>query len=237
VIDRERRYWQIPEIWPGGECFILGGGPSVAAVSVSGLQGRRVIAVNQSHKIAPFAEVCFFADCSWWHRFGERELLGFSGLKVTTCIKLLGVKGVKVCRKQTSPAGLVFGGGALSWNRSSGACAINLAVALGAKRIVLLGFDMRDVGERAHWHDDYAPIQQKVLRLVGRARKVEAPYSKFLISFAAIARDAERRRIEIVNATPGSAIREFPIVDPGILLQRAPPVDKDIGVVGSDPCV
>ena len=54
--------WTAPRIWDGGECFILGGGPSLAAVDVGQLRGRRVIAVNQAYKLGDWIDVLFFGD-------------------------------------------------------------------------------------------------------------------------------------------------------------------------------
>jgi hypothetical protein len=87
----------------------------------------------------------------------------------------------------------------ISWNRSSGAAAISLAHRLGARRIVLLGFDMRMVGGEKNWHNDH--IEKK-----------HNPFHRHMRSFPAIARDAAALGLEIINATPGSAIKQFPIV-------------------------
>jgi hypothetical protein len=67
----------------------------------------------------------------------------------------------------------------------------------GAKHIILLGFDMRRVDGQKNWHDDHI-------------EKRHNPFHRHLRSFPAIARDARNLGIEILNATPGSAIREFP---------------------------
>jgi hypothetical protein len=88
-------------------------------------------------------------------------------------------------------------GNFVSWNRSSGAAAISLAHRWGAKRIILLGFDMRMVSGQKNWHDDHI-------------EKHHNPFHRHLKSFPAIARDARDLGIEILNATPGSAILDFP---------------------------
>jgi len=54
--------WTAPRIWDGGECFILGGGPSLRVEQVSSLQGHRVIAVNQAYKLGNWIDVLFFGD-------------------------------------------------------------------------------------------------------------------------------------------------------------------------------
>src|SRR5690606_31804259 len=57
--------------------------------------------------------------------------------------------------------------------RSSGHTAIGLAIAMGAARVVLLGYDMRLVDGREHHHSDYA----------GQPRNTDIYRSEFLPSF------------------------------------------------------
>jgi len=87
----------------------------------------------------------------------------------------------------------------VAWNRNSGASAINLAYHLGAKRVVLLGYDMRRVDGEPNWHKDH-PAKDK------------NPYELYLRHFKTIARDADRLGLEVINCTPNSALTCFPIV-------------------------
>ena len=134
--------------------------------------------------------------------------MDFPGLKVTTCEQHVNKKWLKVIKKNNTPSGLSFDPRVLRWNLSSGAAAINLAVLFGAKRIVLLGFDMKKVEvdgkERENWHDDYER----------NPNPKRNPYQRFLAPFPGIAESAKRHHIQIVNATLGSALMVFPIVDP-----------------------
>jgi len=64
-MPRDSRLWRVPRLWPGGECFILGGGPSLKDVDMSRLKGHRVIAVNNAFKLADWIDVMFFGDPRW----------------------------------------------------------------------------------------------------------------------------------------------------------------------------
>src|SRR5690606_37197584 len=88
----------------------------------------------------------------------------------------------------------------ICWNNNSGAAAINLAALAGAKRILLLGFDMLPE-KSTHWHSLY-----------GDVRTHRNTFNRFLKHFPNIARDAKKRRIEILNVSPNSAIEDFPKV-------------------------
>lgn len=193
-------FWTAPRIWPGGCCYILGGGPSLARVPIERLRRQRVIAVNNAYRLGSWIDVMFYGDCRWldWHK---DALLDFPGLKVTCCESHLGKPGIKVLRRVNSP-GLALARDRLCWNLSSGACAINLAVHFGVSKIILLGYDMRQVEGRNNWHKDHQIVP-----------KVDA-YARFLRPFPEIARSLERMGIECVNATPGSALDCFRVVLP-----------------------
>ena len=188
-------------MWPEGECFILGGGPSLRDVKVEQLKNRRVIAVNNAYKLGDWIDVMFFGDCRWLDEH-RNALLNFAGLKVTTCERHTSKPGIKVVRRRNTPFGIFTDPGILAWNLSSGASAINLAVHFGVKRIVLLGFDMRKNGDQWNWHNDYAP----------RRRSGEGPYPRFLGPFPHIARDLKQQDVECLDASPGSALDVFPQV-------------------------
>ncbi len=94
----------------------------------------------------------------------------------------------------------------LSWNGNTGAAAINLAVHFGAKRIMLLGFDMNIDGNRMqHWHDLYGkgPVSDD-------RRKRKLPFARHLQGFPVIAEDAKKLGVQIINVSANSEITCFP---------------------------
>lgn len=141
--------WRIPREWQGETVFIIGGGPSVAFQRPQRLEGRKVIVVNSSYEVAPFAQYLFFGDNRWHEEHRNREAFkafrARGGKVVTVSDPASGGYLLKLRRiVPTSPAnGLTFTGLALSSQRTSFQGAINLAVMLGAGRIVLLGLDGR----------------------------------------------------------------------------------------------
>jgi len=169
-------------------------------------EGRFCIAVNNSYRVAPWAACVWFGDIKWWD--WHKEVLLAGTMPIVTCCEnarlrhLWGSARIKFYRRDGNKRdGLTTRpGDFVSWNRSSGAAAISLAHRLGAKRVILLGFDMRLVGGQKNWHDDHI-------------EKFHKPFYRHLKSFPAIARDARELGIEILNATPGSAIKQFPFVD------------------------
>lgn len=201
--------------------FILGGGPSLNNVDFSLIQHRRIIGVNNSYgdptynrrrklikyNPRPWVDVCWFGDSRWysWHIKSLRE---FPGLIAHCAPRLKDVRGLHSYNRG-KPAGIETRPNYISWNRNSGASAINLAYHLGASRIVLIGFDMRMVGDKANWHDDHPKCSSK-----------RNPYFRFLRSFPKIAKDASDLGLEIINCTPDSAIDQFPIMTLEAYLER-----------------
>ncbi len=84
---------------------------------------------------------------------------------------------------------------------NSGYQAANLALHTGARRIILVGYDMRrGPDNRAHWHGDHPPHMNNA-----------PPHA--LATWAAAFDSVPPTLpagVEIINATPGSAVTAFP---------------------------
>lgn len=194
-------FWTPPKLWPGGTCYIIGGGPSVGKLEPEKLRGQRIIVINNAYKLFPFADVLFFADSKWfyWH---EESLMFFRGLRVSVSENLNNRPGIKVVHGSKG-VGLSAPQDRLCWGNNSGYGAIALAVKFGVKKIILMGFDMRPVGGRNNYHKEH---------------EREVPPStyeeKMLPSFNTLAPALEKIEVEVVNATPDSALKIWPICSP-----------------------
>jgi hypothetical protein len=216
--------WRVPEIWKDGTCIIIGGGTSlidqfniptevvekvytgvedasVYSPYLSLIHDQHVIAVNMSYQLGNWIDVLFFGDDGFW-KTQKEGILKFQGLRVSFESEKIRDDRVKlVSRNPRKKQGITFSPkGLLSWNFNSGAAAINLAIQFGAKRIILLGFDMYlDASNNQHWHKVYT----SPLHVVKESMK------KHLQGFPVIAKDIEGTGIEIINCSPNSAIQCF----------------------------
>lgn len=215
-------WWTPPKIWQNGECWIIGGGPSVArqfdipaevvqdvkegrqplsvyAPYMSVIHKEHVIGVNVAYKLGDWVDVLFFGDQPFY-RTNRPGIARFKGLAVTCSRSERKWKGVKELKR--ADKGGVFGlsgnPGYMKWNTNSGAAAINLAYHLGVKRIYLLGFDMDLKDPERHWHMEYGK------------RNGSVPYRRHVKAFPVIAEHAAYLGLEIINVNPDSAINEFP---------------------------
>jgi hypothetical protein len=167
-------------------------------MDVSTLPGR-IIAINNAWKLRPDADVLYFCDAAWWRKHGQEVKSGFrGGYRITIsdardpALKRLRNSGRTGL--ETKPDGLRHG-------TNSGYQAINLAYHFGARRIALLGYDMRIEEGRTHWHAGHG-AEPAVVR--HRLEKVMLPQFKALVAPLAAA------GVEVLNATPGSALTCWP---------------------------
>jgi len=224
--------WNVPRMWEGGDVWILGGGPSlteqfgipnrvvqdvisekttpnVYSPYMSILHDKHVIAVNMAYKIGDWIDVVFFGD----NGFFLREKLGlaaFPGIKVSChplCEKYSWIKYLN--RDSSHSKGISNDPKRLSWNSNSGSAAINLAVHFGAKRIMLIGFDMKiDKEGKQHWHNLYHRMGRNPADRHPR-RRPTFPFDRHLTGFPSILEDAKKKNVEILNICPDSEIVSF----------------------------
>lgn len=144
------------------DIYIVGGGASLKNFDWTRLSGRRVIAVNRAYETLPFAEVVYFSDLRFWV-WNQSALLQHTGRKITSAVKIKKkrIENVRI----TGLTGIDTKEGCIRQGNNSGYGAINLAVHLNAKRIFLLGFDMKFSGGQCHWHDGYPVLNtEKMLQ-------------------------------------------------------------------------
>lgn len=168
----------------------------------------RVIAVNDCYLLAPWAEVLYFADAKWWRWQRERaEFRAFAGQKCTIFATGNQIDDAKIhILRNAGPEGLSADPGALATGSTSGYQAVNIAVLAGPARVVLLGYDGRQGADgRRHWFGDHPD-------------RTEPPYQNMIQRFRTMIGPLKALGVEILNATPGSAIDAFPRVDAASVL-------------------
>jgi hypothetical protein len=195
--------WAVPREWGGETCFLLGGGPSLRNFDASVLRGRRVIAINRSFRLAPWADVLYFCDRTWWLSDGAEVLRDFTGKYIVTIAAVKNEPRIRIL-ENSGPGGLELAPTGLRHGTNSGFQSINLAFHFGARRIVLLGFDQKIEGNATHWHGGYG-VAPEVVHHAIKARML--PY------FPTLVEPLKSLGVEVWNATPGSALDCWPRVE------------------------
>lgn len=184
--------------WSGQPCFILGGGPSLIGFNFQRLRGRRTIAINRAFEYAPFAEILFSMDSTfyqWVLKYRGGAFFAFPGTRVflDTLNFPYGaeVHYVRSAGLQGFPNSLKVG---IYTANNSGYGALQIAICLGAQPIYLLGFDMNNA---AHFHNGYPG-------------KFSAPVNKnFKQGFEALAPALRAKGVRVINLNPKSGLRCF----------------------------
>ncbi len=197
----------VPRLWPGSTIACLATGPSLNAADVDFCRGKvPVIAINDAHRLAPWADVLYSGCRSWYPHY--KGVPSFTGVKYgigsqigkanpfhkypeIQVLKAAGEHGLEL-----DPSGLCVGGGA----GNSGYSAINLAVHLGATRIVLLGYNLSWPGGKAHFFGNHPSALNQHEGLV----------RIFLRGFATLVDPLNALGVRVINATKDSALKCFP---------------------------
>lgn len=137
---------------------------------------------NSTFKACPWADALFAMDRDWWTKYlrevdetfrGER----FSNNKLSGKMRVTHVT--------------------INAHANSGIGAIATALAAGASKVILLGYDCQHTGGQTHWHGDHP-------NGLGNAAKVDKWPEKFALF------KAENKDANIINASRETALTMFP---------------------------
>jgi hypothetical protein len=184
--------------WPDSDIFIIGGGKSLDSFDWSLLRSELTIGCNDAYQLG--IEVCkilVFCDNIWYSKHKTR-LSDYQGRVFTDCPQLKNEEILGIVQVKRVDSGLHRD--TLGYNGNSGAVALNLALILGAKRIFLLGFDMKLTDGDANWHVNEVNMPTAYV------------YPKFKRGFDVIAKKLPTvfPGAEIYNLTDDSALDVFP---------------------------
>ena len=164
------------------------------------------IAINNTFRLAPWADMLYAADTEWWEN--TPDALKFAGLKVSVSggigPSVLGLRTTGTTGFDPDPECLRTGG-------NSGYQAVHIAAHAGADRILLCGFNMGGV----HWHGPH----QRPLRTT-----MASTYESWIDRFATLAKAfSDRGGPQVINCTPGTALHCWPKMDLETALARLVP--------------
>ncbi len=194
------KYSNVPKIWANETVYIIGGGPSLKGFNWNLLKGKKTIAINKAIQFYPNADVVYWTD-GRFHDWFKDEISKFKGLKYTITPRENFIEGVSLLKRGIK-FGLETAPNALAHGNNSGYAAINLAIHLGAKKIILLGYDMSNSGKESHFHDGY--------KVNATSEKIYTTH--FLPGFSVLKESIKGMNIKILNASSESKLKTFPII-------------------------
>lgn len=166
---------------------------------------ENVIAVNDAYRLFPEAIALYACDAKWWRVHDGCP--GFQGEKWSSHddknnskYEIAADYGVRLVRGFPGE-GLSFDPSVIHYGSNSGFQALNLAILWGASKIILVGYDMRCANGKRHFFGDHSGPLSNASR-----------YETFLPAFETAAKQMPED-VRIINATPGSALKCFPMMD------------------------
>lgn len=197
--------------WSDRAVAIVASGPTAKLEDYEQLRGRAaVLAVKENVELVPWADVVYGCDQAWW--LHKRGLPNFPGIRVAWAAQAVGrfptihkieieTSQDKVFPVERRRYRMVFDRpGTIGNGGNSGYQAVNLAAQFGAKKIILVGFDMQERGG-VHWY--------------GRNRWEKAgnpdsgSFKRWREAFEIAAQDLEDRGVHVINVSPLSALSCF----------------------------
>lgn len=160
-----------------------------------------MLAINDAYRVLPFAEIVYACDAKWWdHHEGCPDFHGEkwsshdegSNKKLETAERW----GLHLIRGRDQQ-GFSLDPSIIHYGSNSGYQAINLAILMGVKKIILVGFDMQIVNGMRHFFGDH-PLP------MSNSARFETVVDFFNRAVKSIPND-----VEILNCTPASALDCF----------------------------
>lgn len=206
------RFSTVVRSWEGRTVVCIASGPSLTTEQLEIVRRARaadqvrVIVTNSTYQKAPWADLLYFADSKWWKWHNENPeyrdgFWAFPGLKCTVWLSGNEVRDAKVhmLRVYDGVQALSQNPEYLATGSNAGHQIVNIASLTGAAKIPLLGFDAKaGPSGQKHHHPDHPD-------------GTEAPYAAMLAHFPRLAVELGKIGVEVVNCSPGSALKCFPV--------------------------
>lgn len=201
----------IEPIWKGGTAVIIAGGPSfnlkqnrlIAQARMQPASMVRVIAINDAIYGAWWADWLHACDSLWWYHHIQ-SVHTFPGIK-TTLAEDVPEPWVTGYLENTGCEGFDPDPSKCRTGANSAYQAMHIAIHAGVSRIILVGVDMKrsDKGD-VHWFGNHP---QHFMSDHVNFEKTMIPH------FAGLKPALSERGIEVINASPGTALHAFPLGD------------------------
>jgi hypothetical protein len=192
--------------WAGSTVVCIASGPSLTAEDVAYVLARknenphvRVIAVNREFESAPWADVCYGADFDFWYAYIASFREKFKGGEAWTMSVPAKERFGINCIGRFGGDGYSIVPGTISTGGNSGYQAVHLAAYWGAKKIVMLGYDMQRTGGKEHHYGIHAH---------GLRNGRNFPF--WIRRFTPLLRDLKNMGIEVLNCTRKTALTSVP---------------------------
>lgn len=197
--------------WDGCTVAVIASGPSLSleqcqqvAAWRAAREDARVIVINTSFRRAPFADILYACDGSWWRAVDpETKKTYFAEASEVFPPSALWTQDAQAAKDfslnfiaSQRSSNLSRNPKVVSQGMNSALQSINLAFLAGARRFILIGVDLKG----KHWHADHpSPLSNSL------------PHRNWRENFRVFAADLREAGVVVVNCSPGTALDAFPL--------------------------
>lgn len=182
----------------------IASGPSLSLAQIAAVYKARVankcrvIVINDSYAVAPWADVLYAADYLWWQH-NYPYWVEFQGDFIScTPESAANYKMIKWVPYQDN-IGLSNSHNIINTGSNSGYQAVNIAALMGAEKIILLGYDHKIGATGKHWFGEHPSGLNKF-----------SDYERWIKnSWSTVPESAAAMGTEIVNCSTGSVLTMF----------------------------
>lgn len=188
--------------------FLIASGPSLSEDQIERIKyfrfwypdKARVLVISDNYRRAPWADYLYSCDKKWFDYWIPRGLKKDFAGEIWAGNQPAGeahkINFIEVLRKPglSKIPKFIYAGS------NSGYQAINLAYHWGAKKIVLVGYDMQETGGQKHWFGEHPDVA---------GMRCGPNFGLFLKSFPQLASDLEAEGVKVYNCTISTALSDF----------------------------
>lgn len=156
----------------------------------------KVIVINTSFRLAPWADVLYACDATWWRHYFSEAATKFVGGEMWTIAAQARDQFKIHWLYGASQAGVSDDNRHIHSGLNSGFQAIAIAHRWGAKKILLLGYDFQRTGGKGHWHTDHP-------RTLGNGGR----FPEWVREMKSLADALKERGVEVINCTRKTALQ------------------------------
>jgi hypothetical protein len=195
-----------------GECVaIVAAGPSAKQQQLELLRDRiHVIAINESARLVPWAEVLYSCDYNWWQ--ASKGCAEFKGLRLSHDQRACNEFGLQriMIEQVTSNDLLLDRPTYVGAGGNSGFQAFNLALQFGVLGVMLIGVDC-SLDHGMHWHGRHQmPL----------SNPMEINVKRWRLAFDGAAARVKALGVDVVNCSTISKLTQYPKMTIAEALER-----------------
>lgn len=188
--------------WRDQTVVVAASGQSQCKEDLDYVRGRcRVVVINSTWRLAPWADILYFCDANWWYADGpkQHEFPGQWVIGKAQGGELSGAFPANVVPQDM----MIWDGERIGGGGGSGFQVLNLLAVWGVARVIYLGLDCT-WSKQVHWHGPHKN---------GRPNPKEGTIARWRLAFERNAPDVARRGVEVFNASRQTSLACFPRVN------------------------